>query len=138
MSQIDYFKLGRWVAYYRSVRRYTQEQLAELCDLSPSYIGCIERGDRKMSLEVLVSLSRTLKVTPNMLLQDSLPEIVSDELLDTPLILRQPDYTLRNTLSNWYFDDLPDESMLSDPPISFTQLENLGFTLLGEDFSGIN
>ena len=138
MSQIDYFKLGRWVAYYRTVRRYTQEQLAELCDLSPSYIGCIERGDRKMSLEVLVALSRSLNVTPNMLLKDSLPEIMPDELLDTPLILRQPDYTLRNTLSNWYFDDLPDESLMSDEPISFAKLEHLGFTLLGEDFSALN
>lgn len=131
---VDYRKLGYAIALRRAELGLTQEKLAESCGLSPSYIGCIERADRKISVDSLVALCYALKVSPNHLLFDSLPGNVFDESLDVPLRLREPDYTLRNTLSNWYFVDEPDESMLSDPPFSTAQLAQLQFMLLGEEF----
>lgn len=110
---------------------------AELCDLSSGYIGDIERADRYPSLQVIVSLCYALDVTPNILLYESLPEGVFDDLLDTPLSLRQPDRTLRNTLTNWYFADLPDESGIGEPPVTSEQLSRLQFRLLGDEMPPI-
>lgn len=131
---VDYKKLGFAISYRRIELGLTQEKLAELCNLSPSHIGCIERADRKISVESLVALCCALEISPNRLLIDSLPDHVLNESLDAPLKLREPDYTLRNTLSNWYLVDDPDESMMSDPPVSSSQLAQLKFMLLGEDF----
>lgn len=131
---VDYRKLGYAIARRRSELGLTQEKLAELCGLSPSHIGCIERADRKISVDSLVALCYALNVSPNRLLFDSLPDNIFGETLDMPLKLREPDYTLRNTLSNWYFIDEPDESMMSDPPVSTSQLAQLQFMLLGDEF----
>lgn len=138
--KVDFSDLGRVVAERRIQLGLTQAQLAERCDLSDSYIGCIERANRKISLESLLALSKALHLSPNDLLCGSLQGFVFHdqdaltELLDKPLKLREPDYTLRNTLTNWYFADLPDESRLSDQPVSPEQLSRLQFTLLGDEF----
>ncbi|MBR5224068.1 MAG: helix-turn-helix transcriptional regulator [Clostridia bacterium] len=131
---VNYKKLGYAIAYRRLQLNLTQEQLAELCGLSASYIGCMERGDRKMSLDTLLSISHALRTTPNVLLSDSIDQEQLTDTLDIPLKLREPDYALRNTLSNWYLADEPDESMLSDCPVTAEDLAKLGFLLLGEDF----
>ena len=131
-KRVDYKRLGYAIAYRRLQFHLTQEQLAELCGLSPGFIGCMERGDRKMSLDTLLSVSHALRTTPNDLLRDSIDH--ENDILDTPLKLREPDYMLRNTLSNWYLADTPDESLLSDTPVSSDDIARLGFMLLGEDF----
>lgn len=137
MNTVDYVSLGRAIRKYRLKKHLTQEKLAELCDLSSGYIGDIERADRYPSLQVIVSLCYALDVTPNILLYESLPEGVFDDLLDTPLSLRQPDRTLRNTLTNWYFADLPDESGIGEPPVTSEQLSRLQFKLLGDEMPPI-
>ncbi len=50
----------------------TQEQLAEKVDLSTSYIGQIERDERNISLDTLVVICKSLGVTIDYLLQDSI------------------------------------------------------------------
>lgn len=65
---VDYLALGQTVRDYRKKRGMSQEVLAELCGISLSFLGHIERGSRKMSLETLVALSCALGVTPNALL----------------------------------------------------------------------
>ncbi|MBR5288758.1 MAG: helix-turn-helix transcriptional regulator [Clostridia bacterium] len=133
MYTVDYVSLGKNIRKYRHEKHYTQEQLAERCFLSSGYIGDIERADRIPSLQVLLSICYELDVSPNRLLYESLPEDVFGELLDRPLKLRQPDRTLRNTLTNWYFADLPDESRMGEPPVTSEQLSRLQFTLLGDE-----
>lgn len=71
--EIDYCILGENVRKFRKQRMLSQEQLAELCDISTSFLGHIERGTRKMSLETLVSLADVLHVTPDSLLSGQLP-----------------------------------------------------------------
>jgi len=76
---MDYQQLGLRVRKERQKMGLTQEELAELCNISPSYVGIIERGDKKLSVETLVKLSKALCVTTDFLLCDSLlqatPEI---------------------------------------------------------------
>lgn len=50
----------------------TQDQLSEKAGISLSFLGHIERGSRKSSLETLVSLANALEVSADYLLQDSL------------------------------------------------------------------
>jgi transcriptional regulator with XRE-family HTH domain len=57
-----YIKLGLKTAYYRKLRGYTQESLAETLELSTAFIGQIECGLRCMSLDNLFKLSETLNV----------------------------------------------------------------------------
>jgi transcriptional regulator with XRE-family HTH domain len=47
--------------------------LAELADLSPTYISHIERGTKRASLNALVQLSAALEVTVDQLLCDLNP-----------------------------------------------------------------
>ena len=69
---LDYIKLGKKVRIKRKSKGLTQEQLAEQSGISLSFLGHIERGSRKASLETLVSIANALGVSPDYLLQDSL------------------------------------------------------------------
>ena len=69
---MNYSALGRRIRIQRRALRLTQEQVAEKSGISLSFLGHIERGTRKASLETLVSISNVLKVSPAVLLQDSL------------------------------------------------------------------
>ena len=77
---MDYEALGRRVRMQRKLLGMTQEMLSELVGVSCSYIGLIERGDRKLSIETLVSLSEALRISCDTLLQDSLKNTSSLEL----------------------------------------------------------
>lgn len=49
----------------------SQEELSEACGISPAYIGIIERGNRKLSVETLVKIANVLNVNTDYLLRDS-------------------------------------------------------------------
>jgi len=69
---MDYKDLGARVRTARKQLMMTQEQLAEAVGISASFLGHIERGSRVASLETLVALCNTLKVSPAHLLRGSL------------------------------------------------------------------
>ena len=47
---------------------HSQERLAEMAHLHRTYIGGIERGERNVSLDGILKLSKALRVTPGQLL----------------------------------------------------------------------
>ncbi len=65
---MDYKLMGEKIRYYRKRKRLTQEQLAELIDMSPSFVGHIERGSRICSLDTVMRLCEVLEIMPNELL----------------------------------------------------------------------
>ena len=69
---MDYKDLGNRVRTVRRQQSFTQEQLAEKVGISASFLGHIERGTRKASLDTVVKLCNALEVSPSLLLQDSL------------------------------------------------------------------
>ena len=73
MAKIDYKVLGEQIRYVRNLQHMSQESLAELCDISPSFMGHIERGTRKMSMETFVSVANALHVSTDYLLYTQLP-----------------------------------------------------------------
>ncbi|MDO4482339.1 MAG: helix-turn-helix transcriptional regulator [Bacillota bacterium] len=67
---LDYKAIGSRIRKSRLDRNMSQEKLAEQCEISASFLGHIERGTRKMSLETLVRLSKILNTSIDYLLVD--------------------------------------------------------------------
>lgn len=70
---MDYIALGRVIRHYRRQQDITQEAFAKKLGISPSFLGHIERGARKASIETLVNIAGTLHISMDALLADSLP-----------------------------------------------------------------
>ena len=62
--------IGRRIKAAREKKRLTQEQLAELVDLSPMHVSVIERGVKLPKLETLINIANILDVSADELLQD--------------------------------------------------------------------
>ena len=71
MNNINYANLGEKIKSVRKRRGYTQETLAEICDISTGFLGHIERGTRKLSLDTLFCIATVLNVSLDYLLIDS-------------------------------------------------------------------
>lgn len=71
---MNFFLLGKKIRNLRNMHHFSQADLAELIDVSTNYIGQIERGDRKPSLETLVSLCNVLNTNMDYLLSDSIQQ----------------------------------------------------------------
>jgi transcriptional regulator with XRE-family HTH domain len=62
--------LAENVRNFRKQHGYSQEALADYCELHRTYIGSIERGERNASLSTLEVLARALGVSvPELLTQ---------------------------------------------------------------------
>ena len=53
---------GEILRRYRRERSFSQEELAEKCDLDRTYVSMLERGIHQPSLTVLLKLARALNV----------------------------------------------------------------------------
>lgn len=67
-----YKLLGKRIKLERQKNNLTQEQLAEKVDISSSYMGQIERGERNVTIDNLIRIANILNVSIDYLLQDSL------------------------------------------------------------------
>ncbi len=65
---MDYKKIGQRIRRQRKELGMTQEDLANLLDLSPTFVGLLERGERSMSLQTLAMLCRVLEKSPEWML----------------------------------------------------------------------
>ena len=74
MEYMDYYDIGQKIKARRLESGMSQEQVADLCDISPSFYGNIERGIKKMSLETFVTICNKMNLEPNYLLLDNLPD----------------------------------------------------------------
>ena len=71
---MDYKRLGERIREERHKLGLTQAQLAEAVDISDTYMGAIERGERSLTLDTLVRLVNRLGVTVDYLLADSVTD----------------------------------------------------------------
>ena len=72
MKTIDYISIGEKIRKARIAAGLSQEKLADACDISLSFLGHIERGTRKMSIETLVSICNELNLSCDYLLMDEM------------------------------------------------------------------
>ena len=63
-QQEQYRQLGLNIAYYRKQRGLSQLQLAEMVDISRTYMSRIEIADCAVSLDVVFDICDALQVTP--------------------------------------------------------------------------
>ncbi len=80
MNNIDYHTLGYKIRIKRRECGYTQEKLAEICDISTGFLGHIENGTRSPSLETLYSIACALHSGIDYFLFDS--AVAFDNLLE--------------------------------------------------------
>lgn len=78
---MNYIDLGRRIREERRKLNLTQEKLSETIDVSTTYIGQIERGERCPTLDTLLKLSNALGVSIDYLLHESL-DTTSNTLSD--------------------------------------------------------
>ena len=90
---VDYVLLGTRIKEQRQRRMLTQQQLAEKVSLTPGFISRIETGNKKPSLEVLLSICETLNITLN-------------DLLVGNQILQESDYNAKFTEILSHCDEL--------------------------------
>lgn len=94
-ESINYPEIGARIRQQREHIGLTQEQLGEACELSASFVGHIERGSRKLSVESLYKLASVLEVSTDYLLCDrmvqetSLPAEISSLLQGSDRLKRQ-------------------------------------------------
>ena len=67
---MNYKRLGERIKEERQRLHLTQAALAEAIDISDTYMGQIERGERSLTLDTLVRLVNRLGVTIDFLLTD--------------------------------------------------------------------
>lgn len=68
-NSLNLKEIGIRIRLEREKFNLSREKLAEIIDLSPFYIGQIERGDRNMSIDTLVKISNTLNISVDYILK---------------------------------------------------------------------
>lgn len=71
--------LGEQIKHYRTLRKFTLEQLAERLDISLSFIQTIELDINTPSLEVFLRIAAVLDVQPGLLLRDGEPQPFAED-----------------------------------------------------------
>ena len=69
MSKRDLQKFGKRLKSLRIDRDLTQLELAEILDMSPNFIGMIERGERNTTVENVFKIARALNIKPSNLFE---------------------------------------------------------------------
>ena len=67
---MDYYAIGQRIRNYRKAKGLSQEQLAEIVDISTTHMSHIETGNTKLSLQVFADLAEALQVSVDSLLYD--------------------------------------------------------------------
>lgn len=102
---MDFFRMGHRIRNLRSIHHLSQADLAEIIDVSTNYIGQIERGDRKPSLETLVSLCNALHTSMDYILSDSIDldedQVTLDILAKLNTLSLKEKQFFYNTLMNY-------------------------------------
>ena len=82
---MDLQVIGQRIKMAREARNLSQEDLAEMVDLSPSHISVIERGVKTTKLDTFVAIANALEVSADALLVDVVDHSVlgvTNELYD--------------------------------------------------------
>ncbi len=91
---MNFESIGQNIRTYRIKKKLRQEDLAELTELSVTYIGMVERGEKIPALETFINILNALEVSADVVLADVLKngyEIKGSLLTEQLSTLSQPD-----------------------------------------------
>ncbi len=91
--------IGANIRKVRLQKKMRQEDLAEKAELTPNYIGAIERGEKIPSLEALVAIINALDTSTNIIFQDV---VKADYAVKTSLLSDQIDKLSKENRENIY------------------------------------
>ncbi len=104
--------MGKRIREERQHLSLTQAQLAEDIDISDTYMGAIERGERSLTLDTLVRLVNRLGVTVDYMLSDSVSDNDSNimnqfkQIIDRqPLERKQMAINVLRTIFSYFEND---------------------------------
>lgn len=69
------------IKFYRSLKKISQQDLAERSNISTSYIADIELGRRNPSLKTLLIIAEALEIEPYLLLMN--PQKVDNDIIES-------------------------------------------------------
>ena len=75
-ATLDFKRMGAIIKEARKNAGLTQEQLSEMIDVTPAFVGHIERGERSVSLKTLFAVADELNISFDYLLSEN---VVLDE-----------------------------------------------------------
>lgn len=99
---MDYVDLGQRVRRQRGLLGLTQAELAQKVGVSTSFVGHVERGSRKASLDTMVDLANALGLSLDYLLAASLDSENATDL--TPAqrdVMRDILATVQSRVKDW-------------------------------------
>ena len=70
---MDKKAFGKRLRHLRTEAKLTQEQLAERADISPVYLGEVERGQKVLGLDKFINIIKVLGVSADYILCNELP-----------------------------------------------------------------
>ena len=91
--EINFKKVGQNLRAERERIGQTQEQIADAIDVTPAFVGHLERAERSMSLNTLIKFCNYYHVTIDYLLSDILPpehDSVASQIADM-LLTKTPE-----------------------------------------------
>ena len=62
-TKIDYERIGNKIRVERENFDMNREKFSEILNLSPYFLGQIERGERKMSITTLINICECLHIS---------------------------------------------------------------------------
>ena len=68
MSEVDLNGIGKRIQNRRKQQGYTQEQLAEMMNVSIQMVSNLERGNKAIRIDNLINLSRILDISTDYIL----------------------------------------------------------------------
>ena len=71
--------IGQRIRNYRTQAGLTQEKLAELSGLHPTYIGQVERGEKNTTLESIQKISAALQISLSQLFEKLSSDTASEK-----------------------------------------------------------
>ena len=84
---MDYYEIGQRIRKNRKALGYSQEELAEKIGISSTHMSHIETGNTKLSLPVLVSITKVLEVRADELLFEQVAASRSSDTNDITAML---------------------------------------------------
>ena len=102
--------LGQRIREQRKAKGWTMEQFAEKVELSPNYVGDLERGNKIPSLETFIRIVEVLDVSADVLIRDSVApaSYVADDELNRKLQQLTPGQKKAATdILNAYITNIP-------------------------------
>ena len=70
-NEFKYIQIGLNISYFRKLQGYTQEEFAEVADISRSHLSAIEAPNivHSISMEMLFKIADALRIEPYKLLE---------------------------------------------------------------------